>query len=74
VVLLRDCATQTPLGTREVNGGRGNGGQDSPVLHFGGLVPSRCVQVEARFLGGVYVIRQVRPIELPNQTLLIFQP
>jgi hypothetical protein len=74
VVLLRDCATQTLLGTREVNGGRGNGGQDSPVLHFGGLLPSRCVRVEARFLGGSYVVRQVRPIELPNQTLVIFQP
>lgn len=74
VVLLRDCATQTLLGTREVNGGRGNGGQDSPVLHFGGLLPSRCVQVEARFLGGAYVIQQVRPIELPSQTLLVFQP
>ncbi len=74
VVLLRDCATQTLLSTREVNGGRGNGGQQSPVLHFGGLLPSRCVQVEARFLGGPHVVQQVRPIELLNQTLLIFQP
>jgi len=74
VVLLRDCATQAILGAREVNGGRGNGGQDSPVLHFGGLLPSQCVRVEARFLGGPPVARQVRPVELLNQTLLIFQP
>ena len=44
------------------------------VLHFGGVLPSRCVEVEARFAGGPHVVRQVRPIELPNQTLLIFQP
>lgn len=74
LVVLRDCASQTILAAREVNGGRGNGGQDSPVLHFGGLLPSRCVQVEARFAGGVHVVRQVRPIELTNQTLLVFQP
>jgi len=74
VVWVRDCATQVLLGTREVNGGRGNGGQDSPVLHFGGMLPSRCVRVEARFLGGAHVIRQVRPIDLPNHTLVVFQP
>jgi hypothetical protein len=61
-------------GAREVNGGRGNGGQESPVLHFGGLLPSRCVQLEARFAGGPAVTRRVRPRELLAQTLLIFQP
>lgn len=74
VVLLRDCASQALLGIREVNGGRGNGGQDSPVLHFGGMLPSRCVEVEARFLGGSPMIEQVRPIELLRQTLILFQP
>lgn len=74
VVRARPCTGGAFFGTREVSGGEGTGGQASPVLHFGGILPSACVEVEARFVGGQPVQVKVRPALLPNQTLVIFQP
>jgi len=50
------------LATRQVDGGRGNGGQASPVLHFGGLLPSALYCLVAYFPGqSAPTIARVRP-------------
>jgi hypothetical protein len=71
VVKLSTCDTNVISGTREVNGGRGNGAQDSPVLFFGGVKPSRCYRVEVMFTGGGYTAREVLPRDYLGDVLII---
>jgi hypothetical protein len=75
VLVARECGPGGALlATREVSGGQGNGGQPSPVLHIGGLLPSACVQLTARFVGGPAVSVKVRPALLQSQSIVLFQP
>ncbi len=70
VVQLTDLADNI-LATREINGGRGNGAQNSELIHFGGIAPSWQYKVKVTFPSGSVKTVTVTPRLETNQLLTI---
>jgi hypothetical protein len=71
IVTLKDSTGTITLATREINGGRGAGSQDTEHCHFGGVTPSLGYTVEVRFPSGAVVTQVVTPRFAPNHTVTI---